>query len=66
MKQVFYHMRIVVPSLQKIRLSDRKKEKCRWYEEKYDFEPFLQEALENVETVIINPSTKFDDDEDLF
>lgn len=43
-----------------------KKDKCRWYEEKYDFEPFLKEALENVETVIISPSTKFDDNEDLF
>ncbi len=43
-----------------------KKDKCRWYEEKYDFEPFLQEALENVETVIIGPYTRFDDSEDIF
>lgn len=43
-----------------------KREKCQWYEEKYDFEPFLQEALENVETIIISPATKFDDHEDLF
>ncbi len=43
-----------------------KKEKCQWYEEKYDFEPFLNEALENVETIIISPTTRFDDSEDLF
>lgn len=43
-----------------------KKEKCQWYEAKYDFEPFLQEALENVETIIITPATKFDDNDDLF
>ncbi|HQB32843.1 MAG TPA: tRNA uracil 4-sulfurtransferase ThiI [Erysipelotrichaceae bacterium] len=43
-----------------------KKEKCQWYEEKYDFEPFLQKALENVETLIINPATRSAENEDLF
>ncbi|MGI6608326.1 MAG: tRNA uracil 4-sulfurtransferase ThiI [Erysipelotrichaceae bacterium] len=43
-----------------------KKEKCRWYEEKYDFEPFLKEALENVESIVISPTAGLADDEDLF
>lgn len=43
-----------------------KKEKCEWFESKFDYDPLLQTALENTKTYIIYPTSKFDDEEDLF
>jgi len=43
-----------------------KKQKCEWFENKFDFEPLLEKALEETETFVIYPTTKFDDEEDLF
>ena len=36
--------------------------KCEWYENKYDFETLLQQALDNVTTEIIDPNTVFEDE----
>lgn len=36
--------------------------KCEWYENKYDFQSLLQQALDNVVTEIISPNTIFEDE----
>ncbi len=36
--------------------------KCEWYENKYDFQSLLQQALDNVQTEIISPNTIFEDE----
>ena len=36
--------------------------KCLWYENKYDFESFLQKAIENEEILTIYPDSKFQDE----
>ncbi len=42
-----------------------KKEKCEMFESRFDWQPMLEKAVENMETVIINPSSRFDEADDI-
>ncbi len=40
-------------------------EKCEMFERRFDWQPLLDKAIENVETIIINPSSRFDEADDI-
>ncbi len=40
-------------------------DKCEYFESKWDFQPFLDEAVENTETIVIYPTTDFNEDNDI-
>ena len=42
-----------------------RREKCEMFESRFDWQPMLEKAVENMETVIINPSSRFDEADDI-
>jgi thiamine biosynthesis protein ThiI len=40
-------------------------EKCEMFERRFDWQPLLEKAIENVETIVINPSSRFDEADDI-
>ncbi|MBQ6654901.1 MAG: tRNA 4-thiouridine(8) synthase ThiI [Erysipelotrichaceae bacterium] len=42
-----------------------RRDKCERYESRFDWQPMLEKAVENMETIVINPSSRFDEADDI-